>query len=416
MEKKITLKKITIGGSAALLLLFVLFFVILHITNRKPTAAFYGIPEQTVTAVAGILQTTQLRKTAKSEPYTITVLDDSVPLEAALKKSGKPDILFIYNGLNADSAALLAQKQKTGLPLSVLDGMVSSIRLSATAISDAVYTVPLLADNLEIDIKTEILGTNEINAIDTFSALDAVGHAAKLRYTAPIAFAAGDDTELINIIGALTESLSGADVWSSAVRKITESVKQNAASPQDFSELLTPMLTGGGEFAAAAELLTRWKAEGILGADTFQLKTEDLRYFISENLSAIGFMTLSQHRLFDRNVISQFSSAYYPSERTGSVRRFTAPLILGIPLSKNKTVRQSLIALAQNKQDLLSAATGLSPVQAAASVPDVQADDARYWIAASGTPLPALSNAAFTAKAERTAFANALRTALFRIN
>ncbi len=416
MEKKITLKKITIGGIAALLLLFVLFFVILHITNRKPTAAFYGIPEQTAAAVAGILQSTQLRKTTKSEPYAITILDDSVPLEAALKKSGKPDLLFIYNGLNADAAALLAQKQKTGLPLSVLEGMVSSIRLSATATSDAVYTVPLLADNLEIDIKTEILGTNEINAIDTFSALDAVGHAAKLRYTAPIAFAAGDDTELINIIGALTESLSGADVWSSAVRKITESGTQNTASPQDFSELLTPMLTAGGEFAAAAELLTRWKAEGILGADIFQLKTEDLRYFISENLSAIGFMTLSQHRLFDRNVISQFSSAYYPSERAGSARRFTAPLILGIPLSKNKTVRKSLIALAQNKQDLLSAATGLSPVQAAASVPDVQADDARYWIAASGTPLPALSNAAFTAKAERTAFANALRTALFRIN
>ncbi len=411
MEQKITLKKLALGGSGALLALTVFLFVVLHSLNQKPTAAFYGIPEQTAAVITGVLQTTQNRKT-NAEPYTITILDDSEGLEAALKKSGTPDVLFLYNGLNADDAATLAQKQKTGLPSAALEGMVSSMRLSAKAANGAVYALPILADNFEIDIKTEMLGEAGINAIGAFFDIDAFGQTAKPHYPSPVVFAGGDDTALINIVGALTEALSGVEKWEAAVRKITESARQNKVSSRDFTELLMPMIDAGGEFFDAADLLARWTAKGILGADTFQLKTEDVRYFISENLSAIGLMTLSEHRQFDRNVIAPFSTAYYPSERTGSARRFTAPLIFGIPLSKSKAVQQSLLLLAQNKQDILSARTGLSPVQAAAPVPDIQADDARYWIAASGAPLPTLANAAFVSASERSAFADALRTLL----
>ncbi|MDY5633862.1 MAG: hypothetical protein SPF29_04770, partial [Treponema porcinum] len=68
MKTKITFKSIIFSISAAIILFFILFFVILSLLNKKPVAAFYGIPENTQKGITAVLQKTHTRRNKKSLP------------------------------------------------------------------------------------------------------------------------------------------------------------------------------------------------------------------------------------------------------------------------------------------------------------------------------------------------------------
>ena len=91
-------------------------------------------------------------------------------------------------------------------------------------------------------------------------------------------------------------------------------------------------------------------------------------------------------------------------------RTFSAPIIMAIPYSKNKIAMDSIKKLATVEyQERLSIKTGLAPVQKNCAIPDRQADDVRYWVAASEVPFVGLSEAAFTDAKTRKMFADILR-------
>lgn len=137
-----------------------------------------------------------------------------------------------------------------------------------------------------------------------------------------------------------------------------------------------------------------------------------MKIFMQTEIVTAAFQNLSEHRTFERPVIAKYTSVYIPAETETSVRFFTSPVILGISLSKDKIARAAIEKLSNEFQSQLSFATGLAPVQANCSVPDVQADDVRYWVAASDEPLPALADWIFTTKGQKNAFAEALRNLL----
>ncbi|ULQ58822.1 hypothetical protein K7I13_09780 [Brucepastera parasyntrophica] len=56
--------------------------------------------------------------------------------------------------------------------------------------------------------------------------------------------------------------------------------------------------------------------------------------------------------------------------------------------------------------------SGLAPVNSNAEAPDRQADDVRYYAAASEQPLPEIGIAAFADPAKRTQFAQMIRNYL----
>ena len=76
--------------------------LLLSLSNRKPAAAFYGISEKTREVIVNNLQKTGIARKNGKEPYEIVILDDSKPLENALKSVRKIDILFVHDGLNAE--------------------------------------------------------------------------------------------------------------------------------------------------------------------------------------------------------------------------------------------------------------------------------------------------------------------------
>lgn len=413
MNKKISLQKIVLFSSCGIILLIALSLIILAIASRKPVAAFYGIPERNQKQIETILQTTHTRRNKKSLPYEIVTLDSSVSLQKALKTSKKPTLLFINNGMNADYAAKLSIKSGSGFESSILSPMTRSVKQTAIVQKDKVFAVPLLLDNYEIDISNVKFQPEAIENVFTLDDMEKLAKMSKSSTRAPIIFAAAEDEILLDIFGAFVESIEGKEKYESAVKKIQQSISVGKSSRVAFANLLTEMCAPDGEFYETVQLFKKWEQTGILQKNYLQFQNKDVTaYMATEELSAIVIMSLTKHRSTDRNVITKFTSSFIPSANMGDKRNFTIPVTYGILLKKDKIAKKSIEMLAGDLQQHLCNKTGLAPVLSTCGVPDHQSDDVRYWVAATDKPLAPLSNAAFTNKPNRTAFAEALRSQL----
>lgn len=411
MNFKLSIKKLAVLISACILFFFLLFFIILGLVNRKPIAAFYGISQENVENISKVLNSTHKRRNKKSEPYNILILDETKSLEYALKGQKKPDLLFLYNGENATYATKLAAKRKTGFSKDIVSNMPSSIQAIVPQTAEKITAIPLLLDNYEIAYHKEKAKSAQIKELITWQDVQTLASKTKSSTMAPIIFAAGDDIELINIMGALLESVSGKKAYDSVVEKIRANIKAGKVSVQSFYNLADELFAIDGEFYQTAQMLNEWKTYGLLPKNFLSMSVKDVRAFISSNdsINTIAIMSLSQHRRIERDFIAKYKSSYIPSIL--NERSFTAPIIMAVPLSKNKIVKKSLKSLAKELQGSLSNQTELAPTDKNASTPDRQADDARFFIAASNPPLAGLSQA-FTTKGTRAAFAEAIRSKL----
>ncbi|MCK9169519.1 MAG: hypothetical protein M0P01_03820 [Treponema sp.] len=374
---------------------------ILSILRRKPVAAFYGLSESTQKAISSELA-----------DFTIMTYNASKPLAAQLKYGKKADILFTSGGKAVSDAVPTTEKNKAALPHTVLDGMISSARMSAPLNTEgAVLAVPVLINNYEIDINRPLMRNSGYASLDSWADIDKFARSMHGKITAPVIMAGGDDRELINITGALCEALQGKAAWDNIVSKIKESVAAGKDTEMDFETVLSDLCsTQESPLYMTDRMLSSWYKDGILYPETFHMKTSDVKSFMESELCAISFLTLTQHRAVAPGSINNYDSQYYPSSPDASARNFTSPLLFIIPLRKNKQGTDIIKAFAKDRQEKISRATGLAPVQADSRVPDRQADDVRYWVAASGAPLPALADAAFSDDSVRADFAQALRT------
>ena len=432
--------KIIIGVAIVLLLLLVGGLIILSLSNRKPAAAFYGISEKTRAEIITNLQKSGTARKNGKDPYEIVILDDSKPLENALKSVRKIDILFVHDGLNAEKIYKTVQDKDIGFVKdAALNGMSTSIKQTAPVYTDKkfissipnnlteekrkeyydvnrlhtkVSAIPLLNDNMEIDVKFQNFLDSKIGAVNKLNDIEKLSEYNKKVARTPILFAAGDDDEIINVYGALVEALNGLDAWEKTVKEIkkaTDSKKKGNISVSDVAENL---LKEGNPLYETSQMLKKWISSGYIPKNITQLNKKDVKAYVNAEDTAVVFMTLEEHRTYDEKVISKYRSIYYPSKTMSVKRNFSAPVIMAVPLSKNEMARKSIKMLTKDMQTQLSYGTGLAPAQANCGIPDKQADDARYWVAASEKPVPLLSDAAFLSKTQKAAFAAALRADL----
>lgn len=412
MKLKINFKCIILLISAFLLILFAALILIVSISSKKPVAAFYGISERNQKQIVSVLQTTHTRKNKNSLPFEIVTLDSSISLERALKKSKKPDLLFIEGGLNKNYAEKLSEKKSGGISVSLLNGMTSSIKQLVEEKKQKIYSVPLLIDNYELDVNLEKFYSSNIKQLNVLSDLEKLAKVTKSSTPSPIVFAGADDERLINFFGALIEAVSGSETLNSARTKISNKIAEGKVSQNDFYDLLTGLTGSRGELNDTFKILKNWQNQGLLPKNITSITTKDISAFLQADLSTAAFMTLSDHREIDRDIISNYSSVYYPALQQNVPRSFTSPVIFAVPLSKDKVSQKAVYKLSDELQTKLSAATGLAPVQANCPVPDVQADNVRYWVAASGTPVTPFAQSLFVSKQQQNSFAEALRSLL----
>lgn len=412
MKLKINFKSIILIISAFLLILFSALILLVSISSKKPVAAFYGISERNQKQIVSVLQTTHTRKNKKSLPFEIVSLDSSISLERALKKSKKADLLFIEGGLNKNYAEKLSEKKSGGISVSLLNGMTSSIKQLVEEKKQKIYSVPLLIDNYELDVNLEKFYASNIKQLNVLSDLEKLAKVTKSSTPSPIVFAGADDERLINFFGALIEAVSGSETLNSARTKISNKIAEGKVSQNDFYDLLTGLTGSRGELNDTFKILKNWQNQGLLPKNITSITTKDITAFLQADLSTAAFMTLSDHREIERDIISNYSSVYYPAVQQNIPRSFTSPVIFAVPLSKDKVSQKAVYKLSDELQTKLSAATGLAPVQANCPVPDVQADNVRYWVAASGTPVTPLAQSLFVSKQQQNSFAEALRSLL----
>ena len=412
MKLKINFKSIILLISAFLLILFAALILLVSISSKKPVAAFYGISERNQKQIVSVLQTTHTRKNKNSLPFEIVTLDSSISLERALKKSKKSDLLFIESGLNKDYAEKLSEKKSGGISVSLLNGMTSSIKQLVEEKKQKIYSVPLLIDNYELDVNLEKFYSSNIKQLNVLSDLEKLAKVTKSSTPSPIVFAGADDERLINFFGALIEAVSGSETLNSVKIKISNKIAEGKVSQNDFYDLLTGLTGSKGELNDTFKILKNWQNQGLLPKNITSITTKDITAFLQADLSTAAFMTLSDHREIERDIISNYSSVYYPAIQQNVPRSFTSPVIFAVPLSKDKVSQKAVYKLSDELQTKLSAATGLAPVQANCPVPDVQADNVRYWVAASGTPVTPLAQSLFVSKQQQNSFAEALRSQL----
>lgn len=412
MKIKINFKSIILLISAFLLILFAALILLVSISSKKPVAAFYGISERNQKQIVSVLQTTHTRKNKNSLPFEIVTLDSSISLERALKKSKKADLLFIEGGLNKNYAEKLSEKKSGGISVSLLNGMTSSIKQLVEEKKQKIYSVPLLIDNYELDVNLEKFYASNIKQLNVLSDLEKLAKVTKSSTPSPIVFAGADDERLINFFGALIEAVSGSETLNSARTKISNKIAEGKVSQNDFYDLLTGLTGSKGELNDTFKILKNWQNQGLLPKNITSITTKDISAFLQADLSTAAFMTLSDHREIERDIISNYSSVYYPAVQQNVPRSFTSPVIFAVPLSKDKVSQKAVYKLSDELQTKLSAATGLAPVQANCPVPDVQADNVRYWVAASGTPVTPFAQSLFVSKQQQNSFAEALRSLL----
>jgi hypothetical protein len=407
----LSLKKVIISIVALIIFLIALFLVIIGISSHRPTAAFYGISESNQEKIAKVLQSTASKKKGRFLPFNIVTLDTSVSLENALKKQ-KADIVFVNRGKNSDFAAARAVKKHTTFDIELLRGMTTSVRKTAFVSDEKVAAVPLLLDNYELDVHTEKFNSSNIKVLNTLDDLEKLAWITKSSTPSPIIFPGGDNDFLINIFGALVEAVSGKSACIEGKEKLEKLIDSGKANYNSYTETLKELFADGNAYSETFKLLRNWSQKEILTKNVYQINVRDMKIFMQSEIVTAAFQSLSEHRTFERPVIAKYTSVYIPAETETSVRFFTSPVILGISLSKDKIARAAIEKLSNEFQSQLSFATGLAPVQANCSVPDVQADDVRYWVAASDEPLPALADWIFTTKGQKNAFAEALRNLL----
>ena len=411
MKIKLSLKKVIISIVALIIFLIALFLVIIGISSHRPTAAFYGISESNQEKIAKVLQSTASKKKGRFLPFNIVTLDTSVSLENALKKQ-KADIVFVNRGKNSDFAAARAVKKHTTFDIELLRGMTTSVRKTAFVSDEKVAAVPLLLDNYELDVHTEKFNSSNIKVLNTLDDLEKLAWITKSSTPSPIIFPGGDNDFLINIFGALVEAVSGKSACIEGKEKLEKLIDSGKANYNSYTETLKELFADGNAYSETFKLLRNWSQKEILTKNVYQINVRDMKIFMQSEIVTAAFQSLSEHRTFERPVIAKYTSVYIPAETETSVRFFTSPVILGISLSKDKIARAAIEKLSNEFQSQLSFATGLAPVQANCSVPDVQADDVRYWVAASDEPLPAVADWIVTTKGPKNAFAEALRNLL----
>lgn len=401
--KKIqTNKKIILAASiiaAVLVLAFALAAIIF--SGKKNTVAIWGLEKPQSLAVKS-----EIEKISKEQNLALEVqiLDGEKSLSSQLIIPAKILAVITTKGYGTETAESKAGKN-SALLADLTSEMTSSMRAAAKTAKNEknenderkVSVVPLLSDNLEIDIGTRAFRNSGMSAISTWSDIENFSKIQKRKIEFPLVFAGADGKFFLDILGGLAEAFDGQDSY----KKAREILKNSAGKRFNAAQLADDLAQNpDSPLITSVRNLKNWQKNGLLNPNTFALSKKDVNAFVSSGLASGFFMSLSDHRNFGGK-ISNYSSIYLPSENNAAARFFTSATVCAVPLKKSKSVEKLIKTLvSQEGQENLSRATGLAPVLAHCRTPDKQADDVRYWIAATNTPNAGLGNEIFFTPAQ----------------
>jgi len=373
--------KITKSFLLSILLLSLIFSGCSKNKTKNLNIGIYGVENSFV--CEGLKKSLEELCIQENLKATFFEYDIESPLKEQIGKT-KIDLLLSSAGYAA-SEALKASEYD--IPAELTSNMTTSIRQSALGKDNKLYALPLLNDFFKMEINTGLLKKSDDLQINDWDAFLAVSKNLAKEKNNPITFAGKNSREVLDFYGALCEALNGIDSYNEAVMLMNE----NATLPMEgLASLLCD--SSNSPLATAVAYLKNWNKHNLINKNSFsEFTTNDINTLAERNLNGLVFQNLSSFR--QCNQMKSFDQFFLPSRSKRAERHFTANIIYALKFSKNSKVNTILENLVSGgSQSNLSRNTGLAPVLANAKTPDIQASDARFYVAATSYPLAGLGH------------------------
>ena len=389
-------KKIIIGAVAAVLIVLLAVSIIIFTPSRNFTVAFYKIEDSQRKGITEVIE-----NIAKEKKIEVKFLqyDADKSLKEQVPLTKKPSVIITKSGYALEHA-LEKASARAGVSSDIIQGMTSSMLAAVKYEENKISALPILSSHLEADIDLAEFRNSKTKQINTWNDVEKFMREQKLKKESPMIFAGGNPDSFLDLIGAFAESIDGTDSYNYCVKIIKENEK-NFNAVRVAQKLCDDP---DSPLATSVKLLKSWYKQGLIHQGVFSFQSNDVESFAASRLSSVMFMSLETHRAMATKTISRFSSIYFPSEHSANARIFTGNTYYAIPMAKSEKAESVLAELISvQAQEAMSRSTGIAPVLAQCRTPDKQADDARFWIAATTCPLPGLSNEVYLTKSQKTA-------------
>lgn len=367
---------------AAIFIGFLLSFLLFSMGCSR-TIAVYGLEEKQASALKTELESPSSPLKTK---VNVIIYSSGKPLSQYISFFSKPAMIITTAGYGVNEALKLSSR-KVSIPAAAVSELTSTMKNSVIKEKEQIKALPVLSDHLEMDINAASFQNSGVKSINTWKELEDFLSSQKTSEKMTLSFAGLDGKFLLSLLGAMAESIDGSESYIQA-KKILQDAEKNTFDAAGIAEKLcsnhdSPLIT-------SIRLLNRWYKRGYISDVNYRNNLTDVFNLIERQQTASIFLTLSQHRNAGKR-IKDFYSAYIPSERTADQRTFTGTTVYAVPLNNSrKTVQLSAALTGREVQEKISRATGLAPVHSNCRTSDKQADDARYFIAATKQPFAGL--------------------------
>ena len=295
-------------------------------------------------------------------------------------------------------------------------GMFTSMRQAVIQNDGTIKAIPLIFDNLEINIEISAFKMSGMERIATWNDIEQFAQIQKRELDYPVSFAGAESDFLIDLLGALGEAFDGYEEYNRAAEILKDAVaaKKDGAVFDAATVANKIFIDPDAPLPYSMYYLKQLVKKGYITTASKELIHRDIGSYIQQRVTKAFFTTLSVHRTYDPMAVSRFSTIYVPSKNETGLRHFTATTTYVVPLTTSQNVEYIIEQLVETEtQTTLSQITGLAPVLANCRTPDQQADDARYWVAATNAPLAGLSREAELSDAELKSLGDEVRALVF---
>ncbi|MCQ2573531.1 MAG: hypothetical protein MJ182_06520 [Treponema sp.] len=392
------LQKIFAVGIIALIILLGAAFTAISIASYKPTVAFYNVSEKVQKSILAEITSMPYGRKGKNSTFNVLVLDSERPLSAQ-KNARKAKLIFAT--MDYDVRDFAKTSKVKGQDIALIDGMPSTTRATALVKDNKLLAVPVLYDFYEMDIYRPAFDESGVKKISEWPDFVRFLELTTKKDFSPLIFNGGLPLEVLNVTGCMVEALSGKEDLINIEEKLYRAFKTGNA--EKVTATLEDLLKENKGLEAAIKEISKIYQASYINNSTFAFTPEDTMFFLDHNLCNSAFLTLSQHRNIDQKIINSYTSIYVPGLDINGERNFASPTVCALSLKNTKQVVSTIKLISSSRQSSLSAKSGLAPVQANCGVPDSQADDVRFWIAASNGPVMPMAAALPSAEMQKTA-------------
>ncbi|MDA3810436.1 MAG: hypothetical protein PF518_08925, partial [Spirochaetaceae bacterium] len=207
----------------------------------------------------------------------------------------------------------------------------------------------------------------------------------------PLVMAGVTDTELLDVISVLTLSLGGVEVYSNLVKLLDSNETPESYINYDLGD--------GWNLGVVIDKLKYWKESGIIHPQWYTFDTKQVELYSERQITSTVIMRLSTHRSWPFHILRRWQSSPFPfnNPQNAGTAIIAPPVVAYIP-SKSRVLKETRLVLkdlmSKDFQEDVVKKLQLSPVHSSVDTLDREADDLRFWAAASTQVLTALDTSA----------------------